>query len=314
LSKPLRAVAAIACALLALEAAAQLLARGVLRDGRLFQPDAVLGWKPIPNLVRTRGNPAGGTWTARINERGFRGNSRWDPDAPRRVLILGDSFAFGQGVDIEDRFDTLLAAHRPSWSFVNLGVPGYGTDQELIAGRSYFGSLRPGDVILLFTSSADFLRIVQKHHSGRSKPWFSYERGRLREHPPEGGLLQALRDRSYLAGRLMWLLQIRQSSRIAPRRYRQGIDLYRVLVRRELGPLSRRGVRVLIPHHDLTAQGQMDRVRALFRGLGLEEGFEGLSLEERRVRPACCFRDGHWTPAGHRAVAEALRGFLAGAP
>jgi len=67
------------------------------------------------------------------------------------VLVLGDSFAFGEGVALERRFDRLVQAKHPSWSAVNLGVMGYGTDQQLIAARRRTGELQSGDAIVLLT-------------------------------------------------------------------------------------------------------------------------------------------------------------------
>jgi hypothetical protein len=302
--------AAVFSTLLLLELAAQFTVNHLLHNGRLFQADPELGWKPIPNLSRIRKNPDGNFWKIQINEKGFRGPSVWEDPAEKRLLVLGDSFAFGQGVNLEDRFDRFLSEHRPSWSVVNLGVPGYGTDQELIAGRSYFPLLKPGDIVILLTSSADFERIMLKFHSGRGKPWFSDEEGCLCEHPPATGPLQEIRDRSYLVGRVMWLFQIQYSTRITGQEYLHGMKLYLQLLEQELEPLIRRGVLVVIAYHDMIQQGHLEHVESLFRELRLGHGFNPLPLEERLDRPTCCLPDGHWSPVGHRIAGEALRGFI----
>jgi hypothetical protein len=309
-AKLLISVTALGCALLLVELAAQFTVNHLLHNGRLYQTDPELGWKPIPKLSRIRKNPDGKFWNIQINEKGFRGGCVWKDPAEKRLLILGDSFAFGQGVNLEERFDSFLSENRPSWSIVNLGVPGYGTDQELIAGRSYFRFLEPGDFVILLTSSADFERIMQKFHSGRGKPWFSHEKGSLWEHPPDTGPFQQLRDRSYLVGRVMWLLQVRYSTRITSQEYNQGMKLYFLLLKQELEPLIRRGILVVIAYHDMIQQGQIDHVENLFRELRLGHGFNTLPLEEMLDRPTCCFQDGHWNPSGHRIVGRALRTFI----
>jgi len=303
-------VTAAVCTLLLLELAAQFTVHHLLHSGRLYQADPELGWKPIPNLSRIRKNSDGNFWTIQINEKGFRGPSVWEDLAEKRLLVLGDSFAFGQGVNLEDRFDSVLTENRPSWSTVNLGVPGYGTDQELIAGRRYFPLLKPGDVVILLTSSADFERIMLRFHSGRGKPWFSDEAGSLWEHPPATGPFQQLRDRSYLIGRVIWLFQIRYATRLTAQEVHQGMNLYLLLLEKELEPWIRRGVHVVIAYHDMIQQGHMEHVENLFRELRLRHGFNTLPLEERLHRPACCFQDGHWSPVGHRIAGSALRAFV----
>jgi len=48
----------------------------------------------------------------------------------RRVLVTGDSFTFGNGVDHEEAFprvaDTLLRASAEGWEILNLGVSAWG--------------------------------------------------------------------------------------------------------------------------------------------------------------------------------------------
>jgi hypothetical protein len=62
--------------------------------------------------------------------------------------LLGDSFAMGDGVERGELFADVLENLLPKTEVVNLGVSGYGTDQELLTylrrGRQY----RP-DVVLL---------------------------------------------------------------------------------------------------------------------------------------------------------------------
>src|SRR5437899_3035923 len=70
----------------------------------------------------------------RINDKGLRGR-----DYPyervagrRRILVLGDSFVFGYGVEQEEIFTTVLEGLLPATEVINAGVSGYGTDQELL--------------------------------------------------------------------------------------------------------------------------------------------------------------------------------------
>jgi len=58
-----------------------------------------------------------------------------------RIVALGDSFTFGQGVDYGARFTEVAEAELGDVEIVNMGVPGYGLDEALMAflveGRRY---------------------------------------------------------------------------------------------------------------------------------------------------------------------------------
>src|SRR4029077_17574511 len=74
---------------------------------RLFRSDAQTGWSNAPNLLTTRINAAGEEWSIRTDQNGQRLIAQ-DPRARRRILILGDSLSFGEGIDIEDRFEVKM--------------------------------------------------------------------------------------------------------------------------------------------------------------------------------------------------------------
>jgi lysophospholipase L1-like esterase len=95
----------------------------------------------------------------RFDELGFRD----DPVVPKRphelrILLLGDSVAFGWGVRreeaLESRLESLLAAawDRPV-SVVNTAVGGYNTVQELAVLRRYGEPLEADAVLLLYVSN-----------------------------------------------------------------------------------------------------------------------------------------------------------------
>lgn len=95
--------------------------------------------------------PPGAEITYEIGPHGFRG----DPPAPGRpvVLVVGDSFTFGEGVRLADTFVARLErafAHRsPAPCFVNAGVPGYGTREEAARLPSLLEAYRPAAVLVV---------------------------------------------------------------------------------------------------------------------------------------------------------------------
>jgi lysophospholipase L1-like esterase len=92
----------------------------------------------------------------RVSSLGLRGGelSRRRADGPRRIVVLGDSFAFGLGVDEGETFpaqlEALLSDRGVPVEAANLGVPGYHTGQEMVWLERAGLALEPGLVILLY--------------------------------------------------------------------------------------------------------------------------------------------------------------------
>ena len=78
---------------------------------------------------------------------------RVDPHAEKtgsRVAVLGDSFTFGLGVANNETFVSRLnAGSDDRRHYLNLGVPGYSTDQELLLFRKIGKTLKPDSVLLV---------------------------------------------------------------------------------------------------------------------------------------------------------------------
>jgi len=90
------------------------------------------------------------------NSRGFRGR---EVDIPKpkgrlRIVVLGDSVAFGWGVNDADTFcsqmEQQLRAHKPDVDVVNLAVPGYATRQEVALLKRNLAALQPDLVLVGF--------------------------------------------------------------------------------------------------------------------------------------------------------------------
>ena len=298
----------LAVSLGALDLAVRVSVYHFAHHGRLFQPDRVLGWKPLPNLDLVRLNASGQRWRVQTNETGYRSPVIWQAHARKRVLVLGDSYAFGEGVNIEERFDVRMARERPGWSIINLGVMGYGTDQELIAGRDFFDGLRPGDVLILLTYSNDFYDILRSDFSCRAKPWFTFRDGKLVEHKPIGGVRERLRATFYLALLLCTSLE-RPAKAYSRRDLDKSAVLYEKLVHSETGFLAERGVAVVIAHHgDGILKYKLD-VRDVYAKLCVGPGYWCVELDsalDAQQERSVFLPDGHWSAEGHRVVAETL--------
>jgi hypothetical protein len=164
--------------------------------GPLTRRDPEIGWALKPDIAWPEGAEG---WESGLstNAAGFRDASHAGAKAPGayRVLVLGDSFVFGSGVRQEAILTRRLAAHLGAgFEIVNLGVPGYGTDQELLTLRRWGPKLSP-DLVLLGFFWNDVMEDSSDHIYGLPKPRYTLENGRLVPHPPAGFTAPSALDR-----------------------------------------------------------------------------------------------------------------------
>lgn len=120
----------------------------IAKSEDILQLDAELGWRLKPGF---RGDAFGGS--RRITAEGFQSVDR-DQIPPgasaQKIVVLGDSRSFGNGVEPEqtyaERLDTLL----PNYDVVNLAVPGWSSAQGLLKLDSALAQFSPEIVIFAF--------------------------------------------------------------------------------------------------------------------------------------------------------------------
>lgn len=108
--------------------------------------DRELGWTVAP-----RGRSPDGLYLANADGARTPSDRAYDerPVVGRlRLVTLGDSFTHGDGVGIEDTWQRELERRRADLEVVNLGVPGYGTDQAYLRWRRLGARLHPHFALL----------------------------------------------------------------------------------------------------------------------------------------------------------------------
>jgi len=123
---------------------------------RWFVQDQRYGYFHHPNWKETyRYAHTNVSWEVRFNSLGLR-DQEYDFARPGafRILLLGDSFTFGYGLEVEDLFDTKLESKlRESGmdaDVINAGVGGWGTLQEFQFARDHWEQLKPDVIVLTF--------------------------------------------------------------------------------------------------------------------------------------------------------------------
>ena len=173
---------------------------------RFWKYDSLLGWAHEPGQEGIFETPQFRT-VVRINENGLRDrrHSYERQSDVERILVLGDSFAWGYGVEESERFSQLLEKSLDV-EVINAGVSGYSTDQELLWYRSE-GIKYETDLVILVLAGNDVgdndRQLVSTIYY---KPKFVIEEGQLvpigypvPRTSPQGRFVYALSQRSALA-------------------------------------------------------------------------------------------------------------------
>lgn len=122
-----------------------------------YDPD--LGWVSVPNVaIPDMYGPGADLHTT---TQGFRGRVDPPAEAPAgkaRLVCSGDSFTFGHGVGDDETWCALLARLDPRLETVNMGEAGYGVDQAFLWYRRDGARLAPAVHVFAFIDG-DFDRM-----------------------------------------------------------------------------------------------------------------------------------------------------------
>jgi hypothetical protein len=291
----------LAVAPLAAEAALRLYVSYVTKSDHLFRSDAQTGWSNAPNLLTTRINAAGEEWSIRTDHNGQRLIAQ-NPRARHRILILGDSLSFGEGIEIKDRFDVKMLSSLPDARVLNTGTSGFGTDQEYVAFRNWRHLLESGDTVLIVLNQSDYFDVLRRRFFGRAKPYFEKVDGSYVLHPPPIGLWERWSDWFRVASVVARFIEPTAPESLDDPS--QSIEIIRFILGRIREEVPR-GVRVVLAH-----QGTRDFLEPK---LGLSSTifcqFVNVCVDLDDVLaadPVHLLPDGHWSASGHAAVAQAL--------
>jgi hypothetical protein len=264
----------------------------------VYRHDPELGWAPIPGSTSIVTNAR--TFHTRHNGLGFR-DIEFERDARPVLLFLGDSFVWGVDAEFGERFTELLRARIANYRTVNAGVSGYGTDQEYLLLRRIWPDMRPGVVVLIFCTDND--RVDNRtniRYDGYRKPYFAPSAsGPLLEGQPVPYSLQLYIRENRLV-RNLWLARAAVAAYVEVRYPRLWVpDPTEQLVDKISDFVEARGSRLVVG-----LQTSDEKLIEHVRG----KGIPFVSFDGAEAYPTD--NGAHWTPAGHRAVAEQLSDLL----
>lgn len=146
---------------------------------RFWRYDPLLGWAHQPGQEGVFETPQFRTFV-RINENGLRDREHtYERQSDiQRILVLGDSFAWGYGVEESERFSQRLE-EMLEVEVINAGVSGYSTDQELLWYRTEGIKYETDLVILVVTGNDVGDNDRQLVSTIYYKPKFVIEEGQL---------------------------------------------------------------------------------------------------------------------------------------
>ena len=278
------------------------------------------GWALKPDLRDVR---VFGDQTLSSNSRGLRGTTEYALEKPRdvrRVVVLGDSFTFGEEVSDDDTMAAVLSTMLSGAEVLNFGVHGYGHDQMLVYLREEALRYRP-DVVLLGFVDVDVERNILAFRD-YAKPQYVVENGRLRltnvPVPTQDAVIAAEPYRSKLAD-VVGILYGEAAWDLGPAR-RRAETVTRALLDEMRVVVEGAGARFVIAYLPLveemggaadavsegerwwTAYCRDARQQCLSLRPALHTGLDG--------HPAARAGD-HWNAAEHRIAAQTVAGYLA---
>jgi hypothetical protein len=289
--------------------------------GRLFEIDEALGWKLRPGANAIH---ASRYFDAPYSINGFgyrdRVRSIAKEAGTHRVLLYGDSQAFGWGVPETERFSNLIETRSAGVEVWNLAVPGYGLDQEILSYERD-GARFAADEVVLLVSVLTLSRLPHDYLYRKPKPKFVLDAdGRLQLVPVAPGanawtnvLYEAL-SHFYLPYFVDQQIAAARSAMLEPR---EGKDLARrvpaigwgrleqSLLERAHAAARSRGHRLtLLVHLPPTLETMKQGLRRYCDGNAI--GFLEIELPPPAEQHVHGARDNHWNVRANALIADQL--------
>lgn len=282
----------------------------------LWHYDSLLGWAHRPGQTTTFVHQDFSA-EVNINSVGLRDREYTaERSDKKRMLVLGDSFGWGFGVETDEVFSEVLERRYPDWEIINASVSGYSTDQEYLYLRERGMRYAPDVVVVLFYQN-DLVGNARDEIYWHNKPYFRLDNYTLTQFNipvPPATLGQRL-DRffygkTYLLAKLYRMVElVRQGGTLkSEASWSVNTDLtFRLL--KAMNRLSRQHDAKLVVVSIPMGKGLRSHLKAFclrnnIRYLSLDEAFESAQT------PYTFAHNEHWNSTGHVIAADAVEQYL----
>ena len=265
----------------------------------------------------------------RTNSMGIRADQEFTCDKPEgvfRIIVLGDSFTFGYGVEVEQTYgaalERILVEQGTSAEVINLGVSGAGTAEELIMLNNvglrfdpdlvvvgYYSNDVTNDMLSKLYTLDDQGQLVRDHESYLPAM-------KVRDFLYSFGIYRFLAERSHLLCFLRYELS-EAIQKSVKKEIRENISPSHESKKGQLTAALLDEIKRTSEENDATfclldipSSNNVSSLPREYLTLVKEEDIMDLRpvFEQEMVTQKLYYAksDGHWTPAGHAIAAELL--------
>jgi hypothetical protein len=278
----------------------RMLREGMTERSLSYRYDEELGWAPMPGSSSIIKNVR--SIHAQHNSLGLR-DIEFSLDARPTILFLGDSFVWGLDAEADERFTDLLRRRLSGHKILAAGISGYGTDQEYLLLKRLWPKVRPAVVVLIFCTQNDRGdNSTNIRYEGYQKPYFASAADGslvLEGQPVPKSRLQYIKE-DWLV-RNLWLARLVTASYVGVRYPLLFVpDPTERLVSKLRDFVEANGAKFLVGLQYLDPE----LIRHLRANRIPFVGFDGADFYPGAGTGA------HWTPEGHKVVAERMLGLL----
>ena len=281
--------------------------------------DPIKGWIPKPNLTDVK---AFDNRTLNTNSQGLRGKKEF-PFAKNneklRILILGDSFTFGDEVSDDETYSYYLQTMLPHTEVINMGVHGYGHDQMLLLFKEEGVKYHP-DIVVLGFLGLDMSRNLLQFRDF-AKPRFVLEAGKLKLTGTPVPRPEEVLKRDWIRPRIIDLFSLMRH------RVEKLLGIQQKQEETITAAILMELIRLADSIHAIPIFAYLPRSSEIAKDIALTEDEAFMFSLCQLNKKARCFSTrprfaekiargqhfksgGHWEPAGHLTVAEAMQHYL----
>lgn len=184
-------------------------------EQNVLQTDPTFGWRVKPQIGRAY-RSSEGPYLLETNSKGHRDHEHpvnRSGDA-RRILLIGSSTVFGDGVDQHQMFSEILERSLPKTEVINFSIPSVAADQHFLMLREEGIKYQP-DIVIQFLASTDAMDPFSPWSllPLQPKSWLDFENGDIVIHPPNVGFASQVVQSSNLCqfGMFVFVILLAQS-------------------------------------------------------------------------------------------------------